>query len=52
MYLSERLLECCHHSESGYLCERLMKRCSCCHLGELPDEHGGIAGWRQLKGEL
>lgn len=45
-------MDCCEHRESYYLGEGLMECCACGHLGELSDEHGGIAGWRQLEGEL
>lgn len=36
----------------AYLGQGLVECSACRHLGELPDEHGGVAGWRQLKGEL
>lgn len=29
-----------------------MEGSACCHLGELSDEHGGIAGWKELEGDL
>lgn len=36
----------------AYLGEGLVERRACRHFGEFPDEHGSVAGGRQLKGEL
>lgn len=36
----------------GYLGEGLVEGRACRHFGELPYEHGGVAGGRQLKGQL
>lgn len=37
---------------SRYLSEGFVECCACGHFSQFPDEHGCIAGWWQLEGEL